>query len=575
MSSILATFAKKLFVAPGQAWAALQKSPHLQAVRGLSSKQRLVLGSVFMVLVSAAAHVVVSPAFEVQACPAQVQLVAKQQRPVLPIGPISSLRRAKQSQGASMGHPWTQQAAAHLEECAKWKPVSDMVMPMLTELEAQMQCHNAILDGFSHEGSTSSEAYLTSGVSTEKAVEHVGLILDTVRGILRNSQDVETQLRKLRGQRRPAGAAPQRPVDVRAIAAIATAFGSLVALESPAREALQTLQRISERDDLALDGSALQNAASVRLSLRSSVVEAVKVARAVADTLPRSPKPSTWFGRASNCKPVPAALAGIERLAIVEASMEMDAEVLFNSGLLMSHAAMAPNDVPVFGDSAKDIALGLNLTAATVVSLGNVSDASAANVPPALLLAEALLKRGFAASRGTDDENKKASSYAGVLAYHGKFLMELGDGWEDAAEQRYRLAAGIASEHERDKLAAHSLAQLSYFLWMHGRPEDALPAAEEAVGIDAGDPLAVHLRATLRLSTGAIRTHEAALAAKNELAAIKGRLPNQRLESDRAAAHGVLSKWLPVARASSFHVCLTLGDVADILSCVAAKLAYA
>eukprot|EP00928_Gymnodinium_smaydae_P063764 TRINITY_DN4725_c0_g1_i2.p1 TRINITY_DN4725_c0_g1~~TRINITY_DN4725_c0_g1_i2.p1 ORF type:complete len:579 (+),score=118.55 TRINITY_DN4725_c0_g1_i2:98-1834(+) len=576
MSSVLGTFAQSVSIASRQGLAALHKSQVAKVVRSASTHRGLVFGACGVVLAAIALRFAPSAAFQEQSCPAPLARAAdkKPPSPFLPYGPAAFLKRARQAQGFELGQPWNSEATELLEQCVQWKPILNDLLPPLVEERAQLMCHNALVAP-----SWLSESYgdMLAGVASEAAedlaVRRFKPVLGSVQGMVRQCKSLRGELRKLRGQRRPSATTQQQRSQPSANDAIVTAFERLASFEVPAREALETLQRITAVRRNATGETSrdedLEMAASSRVALRTCVVDALRDARSLAEALPRP------TSKGSACKSSSAAaLSSMERFAIMEAVAESDAEVSFGAGLLLSQAAMAPSDVPMFDGSVSDLETGLDLGVDDDVPSLAGSSSGKRTVPRTMIMAEALLRRGFEATNGEEEVSKKASSRAGVLAYHAKFLMELGDGWENVAEKRYREAAEIARQHGRQKLASHALAQLAYFLSLRGFSEEALGAAEEAVAVDAGDPLAVHLRATLRLATGNVRTAEAALAAKNELAAVKGRLPNANLEADRERAHAVLAKWLPVARADTMSVCLTLGDIADILTCLAAKLAY-
>eukprot|EP00928_Gymnodinium_smaydae_P097247 TRINITY_DN8763_c0_g2_i1.p1 TRINITY_DN8763_c0_g2~~TRINITY_DN8763_c0_g2_i1.p1 ORF type:complete len:563 (-),score=111.51 TRINITY_DN8763_c0_g2_i1:54-1742(-) len=562
MSSTVATIARKLSMASGQLWTKLTKQSFSQGLRSLTVWQRVVLASLSVAIVAIAYQFATPFVVHDQGC--HVHVAQSQDRrppaPYLPHGPAVFLKRAQQAQGFEMGQPWKPEAEEHLIQCSEWKPVLESILPPLSEARAQLMCRNALL----------SPSWLEEGndvatPSSEALISHVGANLGSVNGIVRQCQAMQGELRKMRGQ---AVTSSQRS---RSELSPVAMLDRVATLEVPVREALQTLHRLSavlSNDSSDVLNAELGTATSLRVALRVCLVDTVREARLVADKLPRNRKATALHSRV--CNSAPAKLADLERFSILEANAESDAGVVFGGGLLLSHAAMSSKDVPMFDDSVSDLDIGLNLAAVDDADIG-----SETSVPRTLLMAEALLLRGFEASEGEAERVKKASSRAGVLAYHAKFLMELGEGWEKAAELRYRAASTLARQHGRDKLAAHSLAQLGYFLSLRGLSEEALVAAEEAASIEADDPLATYLRATLRLSTGAVRTDEAALAVKSDLEAVKGRLPNPSTEADLMTSLTVLEKWFPVARSETLGVCFSLGDVAEILACLAAKLVYA
>eukprot|EP00928_Gymnodinium_smaydae_P068573 TRINITY_DN5175_c0_g2_i1.p1 TRINITY_DN5175_c0_g2~~TRINITY_DN5175_c0_g2_i1.p1 ORF type:complete len:575 (-),score=91.69 TRINITY_DN5175_c0_g2_i1:88-1812(-) len=574
MSSILAASARKISIASSQAWASFHKSSISKALRSTTWLHRIALGATCAICAIVATTFAVPFTVQEQSCPALTVRSAVWQppSPFLPIGPARFFKQARQAQGFELGQPWNSEAARLLTQCVQWKPVLDDILPPLVEERAQLLCHSALLSPSWFGESWSNDADPVLAIPAERRAERFGPILGSVKGILRQCKAIHSEFREMRGHTRSGALAGQHPDGkLASFVAKTTAFDRLADLEVPAREALQTIQRITVELQRAVAGDKqmkeeVEKITTMRIALRACLVDTVREARSKANVLPSSSKQS------SSCKLRPAKLSSVEIFAVTEAYAESDADVVFGGGLLLSQAGMSPKSTGMFDDSLNDIDLGT-----TVATEPSKSSDDGAPVPRALLLAEAFLQRGFeaAASLGETEVSKKASSRAGVLAHHAKFLMELGDGWESPAELRYREAATIARQHGRDKLASHALAQLAYFLSLRSRSEDALMAAEEAVGFDAGDPLAIHLRAVLQLSTGSIRTHDSALAAKKELEAIKGRLPNARLEAERADAHAVLAKWLPVARSEAYSICLTLGDIAEILTCVAAKLAYA
>jgi len=278
---------------------------------------------------------------------------------------------------------------------------------------------------------------------------------------------------------------------------------------------------------------------AARGAARACLLSAVREARLLASSLPED--------RALTC--ARGLLPKLETFATAEADGEPDAGAQFNLGLYWSEIAVA--------DGGR------------AWQAGWVRDSEGWHVPGHVARAEGLLLAGEEASIGSE-RGERAAKRALRLYQHAKVLALKHH--DAAAEWRFRAAARLAAAHRRLKLAAHSLARLSYFVMLRGRRRDALELAGAALA-HAGDPFAGYLQATLRRALGELRTAEALQAAERQLAAAAGRLPSQALEEQRAAALTELRLW-HAAGVGTFQQCLALWDAARVLICLLCKAAF-
>jgi tetratricopeptide (TPR) repeat protein len=321
-------------------------------------------------------------------------------------------------------------------------------------------------------------------------------------------------------------------------------------LESPAKHASLALERTVAA--LRIDGSSadadavLSEVLAARSLLYVTMLKALQEARSLAVALQSAPS----LRKAVSCHP--DLLLGLETLVLHGA--EADESVHFQAGLYLSHAAVGASRVaPFFGHATAEPAL--------------VLDSWGSYVPETIAKAEQLLLHGQPTS-------PQSVEIARRLFEHAQQFLTNVDSVAMTAENRYRAAARFAADGLRPKLAAQMLSRLAYFLALRGRHADALATADEALA-HADDPLAAHLRATLRRSMGELRTSDEVHEAIGLLERAEGHLPPLgQLEEQRAAVHAELVHWGSIA-SGGLRACFTeLADVALVLMCVFCRVVY-
>jgi hypothetical protein len=469
-------------------------------------------------------------------CPAQT----RPPRASIRDGPTELLALAHEAKGNGSWNPSSREI---LRQCAKWEPAQGSAAP-LPELRAQLEGHDALVATMSDNDEEVGEVAMEALALVERTRIALGLIVEM-------SDQCDTMLGKLHSIRH-ADTASLNPTEA------IVALSGLSGFEKHAREALTTLktltdileQRVEAGDWDAED--SMHEVPPIRIKFRGCLLKCVREARAISAALPKA---SPVTHRAQQCKP--ELLVKAEQLAFAEAEHEVDPGVIFNAGMLMSEVSVTTGEIPLFG-------------AAQNAGSDMVEDSQGTFVPRGISDAEQKLLQGYHASFGPD-ETERAALRAIRLSQHAKYLMQIGA--DSAAEWRYRAGAELAGKHGREKLASHSLAQLSYFLSARGRGEMALEVANEAMNISF-DPLASYLQVTLRTDQGLIRTDEEARAAADQLMAVGGRLPMRHLEDTRMATHANFLVWQEVSDTETFSSCLGLGDAAQVLICLAGKFAY-
>jgi len=238
-------------------------------------------------------------------------------------------------------------------------------------------------------------------------------------------------------------------------------------------------------------------------------------------------------------------LEKFQALVLRDAAEAKDAATLFALGLYYSDIGLASEQgksrAPLFGAGPQPLS--------TWTSEPNwLADAGGSHAPSDIVEAEELMLAGEEASIGADRSDRGAAR-ALRLYQHGKMLALKHH--DSAAEWRYRAAAVLGSSHRRQKLAAHALGRLGYFLSLRGRQEEALEAATAALKQEE-DPLSQYLQVSLRRSLGILTTSEEVHSAERQLSSVAGKLPSKTLEDQRAAAHAELGWWrLSPQRAST------------------------
>lgn len=475
--------------------------------------------------------------------PAPPSCPAQRVQPVVSIrdGPVQLLLRAHEAKGNGSWNPSSKEI---LRQCAKWEPAQGSAAP-LPELRAQLEGHDSLLATMTGQNEDElGEAAMEALALVDRTRTALGLIVEM-------SDQCDTMLGKLHSIRR-ADTASLNPTEA------IVALSGLAGFEKHAREALTTLktltdileQRVEAGDWDAED--SMHEIPPIRIKFRGCLLKCVREARAISGSLPMA---SSVAQRAQQCKP--ELLVKAEQLAFAEAESEVDPGVTFSAGLLMSEVSVSSAETPLFGAARSDTS-------------DLVEDAQGMLVPRGISIAEKKLLQGYQASFGPD-ETERAALRAIRLSQHAKYLMQIGS--DSAAEWRYRAGAELAGKHGRDKLASHSLAQLSYFLSNRGQGETALQVANEAMNISS-DPLASYLQVTLRTDQGLIRTDQEARAAADQLMAVGGKLPMKHLEDARVATHSNMLVWQEVSESESFGSCFEMGDAAQVLICLAGRVAY-
>lgn len=234
------------------------------------------------------------------------------------------------------------------------------------------------------------------------------------------------------------------------------------------------------------------------------------------------------------------------------------------------------------GQPATSLGLGLHYSDLALASQGAsagtwssgwnwVRDAEGWHVPQPMASAEELLLEGEELLPVGPERSEKAAVRALRLYQHAKFLALKHH--DAAAEWRFKAAAKLAAANRRQKLAAHSLARLSYFLMLRGKHQESLELAGAALG-HASDPFAEYIQVTLRRNLGDLRTEADLELFEQRLAAAAGRLPSPLLEEQRAATHAEMRLWRDAAK-GGIAKCFHMQDAAKVLMCLICKVALA
>lgn len=379
--------------------------------------------------------------------------------------------------------------------------------------------------------------------SADAVVQHANDVVVATRTLGQQVVGVHSSLVSLKPQVKQASSAQD----------IVQAFHQLQLLESPTRHAGLAIDRTvaalrgiaSESGDAAAE-ARLAEVLVAKGELYVSLIKVLREVRSLAVSLQQYP----GLRKAAACRP--DLMVGLETLALRGA--EDDSTAHFEAGMYLSHAAVGSGRVvPLFSDAAPESAFAL--------------DSWGSRVPAAIAKAEELLLRGQPTSAQSVEIARRFFEHA------QQFLTNV-DSVALNAERRYRAAARFAADGLRPKLAAQMLARLGYFLALRGRHTDALATVDAALE-HAEDPLAAHLRATLRRSLGELRTAEGVNEAIGLLERAEGHLPPLgQLEEQRAAAHAEMVQWGNIA-GGGLRACFTeLADFALVLICVLCRVVY-
>jgi len=461
-----------------------------------------------------------------------------------------------------------------LEACATWlPPATGDNATDASELFAQFECNRMLLEGeaITHEaapallsrarqlmGAMRDHAELPASTWASVEVEWARI----THGVFQlNCKAVADDLQM---SRRAKASTPAQQQAQRSGSVALAALRSLKRLEAPFRENLIALaagSKVLESRSQTGDTDAAEELRNALGADRSCALQALQEGRAVAQVLPRS---APLVRRALQCQP--HLLENFQATVLREATEAKDAATIFALGLYYSDIGLASEQgksrAPLFGAGPQPLS--------TWTSEPNwLADAGGSHAPSDIVQAEELLLAGEEASVGPDRSDRGAAR-ALRLYQHGKMLALKHH--DSAAEWRYRAAAELASSHRRQKLAAHALGRLGYFLSLRGRKEEALEAATVALKQEE-DPLSQYLQVSLRRSLGALTTSEEVHSAERTLSSVAGKLPSKTLEDQRAAAHAELGWWRLVAT-EGLHVCLRAWDAAQMLICVFCGLAF-
>jgi len=450
-----------------------------------------------------------------------------------------------------------------LEACAAWKPAEGLASASRSELQAQLECNGELLQSgaITQEAShgllwrarqlmaslrTQEEA---APVASEKAEVEWARITHGVFQLNCKAVADELQMsRKAKGQQKPSVATPLE------------ALRALKRLEAPYRESLTSLAaavKVLEPHSLNSNETAaeLQEIHSFLGADRACALQALQEGRSVSMALPKN---APMVKRALQCNP--RMLENFQAFVLREAAEAKDAATIFGLGLYYSDIGLAAENgkqhAPLFGAGAST---GVSWTSEPAW----LADAGGSHAPSDLVQAEAMMLAGEEASEGADRGDRGAAR-ALRLYQHAKMLALKHH--DTAAEWRYRTAAELAAGHRRQKLAAHALGRLAYFLSLRGRKEEALEVAGVALTHGEEDPLAQFLQVSLRRSLGELKSDSEVETAEKQLAAVAGKMPSKTLEDQRASAHAELGWWGKVAT-EGLQVCLRAWDAAQMLIC--------
>eukprot|EP00929_Paragymnodinium_shiwhaense_P108206 TRINITY_DN74534_c0_g1_i1.p1 TRINITY_DN74534_c0_g1~~TRINITY_DN74534_c0_g1_i1.p1 ORF type:complete len:591 (+),score=157.06 TRINITY_DN74534_c0_g1_i1:99-1775(+) len=467
------------------------------------------------------------------ACPA-----ATPKRAVPADGAVALLALAEDSRESEAGK------LDILRECVAWSPAGGK-SPALEQVRAQLQCHITLAQASSQSTATkeSGEHGLESAEDAASSLEtRMRTAMGAVRGIGQRCDDLNAKLHSL-VRTKTAARKPSEAI---------VALGGLAGFEGIVGETFATFKVLDDAQSFIQSAGSADELAELQSTFTGCLLKVVREARVVAQALPAA---SPAVARIQRCKP--DMLSGFEGDVLQQAARLSAPEVALSAGLLLSEQATAGGSVPLFAQRQSQLPLEPLL------------DTHGFQVPASMASSEQLLYKSLEA---TDEASRKDLSKQVLmrLVKHAKVLAETKE--YDAAEWRYQAGAALGKQHGHDQLASSVLAQLSYFLMLHGRYDEALEAATEAL-IYNNDALAVYLNITLRIQLGEMRTNEQATEALQKLKEIHGKLPAEHLEQARASLTTKLESWQEVSE-SSFLSCFGFGDAAFLLSCLLGKFAY-
>jgi len=412
-----------------------------------------------------------------------------------------------------------------LEKCVQWKAAQGM--PALEQVHAQLECQSQLVS-MKPEDASEKDALLARATAA----------LGAVRGTTQRCEDLSLKFKGFTAGRN----GKSKPSDA------IVALGGLSGFETIAKATYATLDTISDLAASQLQGALpAQEIDALQTQFRNCMVKTAREARAIANTLPLT---NGAVAKVQRCRPT--MLFGVEAMALVEAEKATDNEVLLNAGLLLSEKA--GRMAPFFGEASVETA----------------ADAHEIQVPVSIARSERLLSEALKASNEAS-EKLISKQVLMRLAKHAKTLAEMKQ--SAAAEWRYRSGAELAKAHGHHQMASSALAQLSYFLSLNGRYEQALEAATESLEFN-DDALAAYLQVSLKMSLGELRTEEQVQEALETVKQVKGKLPAEHLEGLRSGIESHLESWSEVSAEGTVSSCFKFGDVAFMLSCILSRIAF-
>lgn len=476
--------------------------------------------------------------------------------------PSELLKRAHVAIDLSEG---TNEAMELLEECAEWSPAIANVgapLDLGAELHAQLKCIDRLVDsgfvGFeatpsllSKSRSIMVELRSRTDVTRMRSIEVEWARITHALFQLRCKaavEEINVATQKIKAARGGAIASTVGP----ALAALQ----SLKRLEAPLSETIEAL-KFGEQGHEKYSNETSEELQVMRDALgsdRACAVQALQGGRSLALVLPKN---APLVRKMLVCRP--RMFEAFEDFVVKSAMQTHDAATRFGLGLYFSDIGLAVGQgqarAPFFGAGPTS-----RKWSSSEVWL---EDAEGLHAPGEIVEAEALLLDGQNSSADSV-RSDRAATRALRLYQHAKMLaLKHHDG---AAEWRYLAAAQLAATHHRQKLAAHALGRLGYFLSLRGRKTEALEMIGEALK-HGNDPLAQYLQASLRRSLGELRTTEDITIAETQLSSVAGQLPSKLLEEQRESAHTQITWWRLVGT-QGLQVCLKAWDAAQFLICM-------
>lgn len=297
-------------------------------------------------------------------------------------------------------------------------------------------------------------------------------------------------------------------------------------------------------------GDELAELRETQGSLLASMLQLLQESRVLAQALPLSDEA---LRSAIRCDPSP--LADLEALILTTAAESKHAGAIFALGGYWSELAVSEERSAPFFPSLSDPAW--------------VPGSGGSRIPEDMALAEDFLLRGEEATLGSLESDRGASR-ALRLYRHAKLLALKHH--DAAAEWRYRESAQVAASFNRQKLAAHSLTRLGYFLLLRSRHQEASEAIDDAL-THFQDPLAQYLQVRLARGAGKLATEDQLRAAEQQLLGAAGKMPSEALEEERERDHANF-RWWRIVTEGGLRNCVDAGDAAQFFICLFSGIVF-